>query len=70
MECGNVTQARRMTNLCPGNRVRYRRSLGISVQSYYRQRSEYGGMKLAQIKCLRELEKENGIVSVDVEKLR
>ncbi len=23
VECGNVTQARRMTNLCPGNRVRY-----------------------------------------------
>ena len=35
------------------------RSLGISEQSYYRWRSEYGGMKLAQVKRLKELEKEN-----------
>ncbi len=31
------------------------RSLGISEQSYYRWRSEYGGMKLAQVKRLKEL---------------
>ena len=35
------------------------RSLGVSEQSYYRWRSEYGGMKLVQIKRLKELEKEN-----------
>ncbi len=35
------------------------RALGISEQSYYRWRSEYGGMKLAQVKRLKELEKEN-----------
>ena len=35
------------------------RSLGISEQSYYRWRSEYGGMKLEQVKRLKELEKEN-----------
>jgi len=35
------------------------RSLGISRQSYYRWRSEYGGMKLEQVKRLKELEKEN-----------
>ena len=35
------------------------RSLGISEQSYYRWRSEYGGMKLEQVRRLKELEKEN-----------
>ena len=35
------------------------RAQGISEQSYYRWRSEYGGMKLAQVKRLKELEKEN-----------
>jgi len=35
------------------------RSLGISEQSYYRWRSEYGGMKLEQVKRLKDLEKEN-----------
>ncbi len=31
----------------------------MSEQTYYRWRSEYGGMKLAQAKRLKELEKEN-----------
>ena len=35
------------------------RSIGISEQSYYRWRKEYGGMKLDQVKRLKELEKEN-----------
>lgn len=35
------------------------RSLGISEQSYYRWRSEYGGMKLEQVKRLKDLEKKN-----------
>ena len=35
------------------------RSLGISAQSYYRWRTEYGGMKLDQVKRLKELEREN-----------
>ena len=35
------------------------RHAGISEQSYYRWRSEYGGMKLEQVKRLKELEKEN-----------
>ena len=35
------------------------RSLRISEQSWDRWRSEYGGMQLAQVKRLRELEKEN-----------
>jgi transposase-like protein len=32
---------------------------GISVQSYFRWRKEYGGMKLDQAKRFKELEKEN-----------
>jgi len=35
------------------------RNLGVSEQSYYRWRKEYGGMKLDQAKRLKELEKEN-----------
>jgi putative transposase len=35
------------------------RSLGISEQSYYRWRREYGGLKVDQAKRLKELEKEN-----------
>ena len=33
--------------------------LGISTQSYYRYRKEYGGLKVNQAKRLKELEKEN-----------
>ena len=32
----------------------------ITVQTYYRWRKEYGGLRLDQAKRLRELEKENG----------
>lgn len=35
------------------------RVLGISEQSYYRWRREYGGLKVDQAKRLKELEKEN-----------
>ena len=35
------------------------RDLGISDQSYYRWRKEYGGMKVTQAKRLKDLEKEN-----------
>ena len=35
------------------------RRLGISEQSYYRWRKEYGGMKVNQARRLKELEKEN-----------
>jgi transposase-like protein len=35
------------------------RGLGISEASYYRWRSEYGGLKLEQARRLKELEKEN-----------
>jgi transposase-like protein len=36
------------------------RRLGISEQSYYRWRREYGGLKMGQAKRLKDLEKENG----------
>ena len=35
------------------------RSLGISEQSYYRWRREYGGLKVSQARQLKDLEKEN-----------
>ena len=35
------------------------RSLGVSEQSYYRWRKEYGGLKTDQAKRLKDLEKEN-----------
>ena len=36
------------------------REAGISQQSYYRWRKEYGGMNTADAKRMKELEKENG----------
>ena len=35
------------------------RKLGISEQTYYRWRKEYGGMRVDQAKKLKELEQEN-----------
>ncbi len=35
------------------------RSIEVSEQTYYRWRSEYGGMRTSQAKKLKELEKEN-----------
>ena len=35
------------------------RSCGISEQTYYRWRKEYGGMRVEQARKLKELEKEN-----------
>jgi ubiquinone biosynthesis protein Coq4 len=32
----------------------------ITVQTFYRWRKEYGGLKMDQVKRLKELEKENG----------
>jgi transposase-like protein len=36
------------------------RDMGITEQTYYRWRKEYGGMKTVQVKRLKELERENG----------
>lgn len=35
------------------------RSIGVSEQSYYRWRREYGGLKVDQARRLKELEREN-----------
>ena len=35
------------------------RALGVSEQSYYRWRREYGGLKVDHAKRLKDLEKEN-----------
>jgi putative transposase len=39
--------------------VKVVRKLGITEQTYYRWRKEYGGMKVEQAKRLKELEAEN-----------
>jgi transposase-like protein len=36
------------------------RDAGVTAQTYYRWRKEFGGLKLDQAKRLKELEKENG----------
>ena len=35
------------------------KKIGVTEQSYYRWRNEYGGLKLDQVKRLKELEAEN-----------
>jgi len=46
--------------LANGKRVKQVcRELGVSEQTYYRWRKEYGGMKVSQAKRLKELEKQN-----------
>jgi len=36
------------------------KKLGVSEQTYYRWRKEYGGLRMDQAKRFKELEKENG----------
>ena len=36
------------------------KQIGVTEQTYYRWRKEYGGLKVEQAKRLKELEKENG----------
>ena len=36
------------------------RTIGVSEPTYYRWRTEYGGLKLDQVKRLKQLEAENG----------
>ena len=35
------------------------RQLSISVQSYYRWRKQYGGLKISQVKRMKDIEREN-----------
>ena len=43
-----------------GNVGQISRELGVTEQTYYRWRREYGGMKTAQARRLKDLERENG----------
>ena len=45
------------------------RSVGVSEQSYYRWRREYGGLKLDQAKRLKDLDRENDRLKRAVSKL-
>ena len=50
------------------------REIGVSEQSYYRWRKEYGGLKMDQARRLKELERENsrlkrGVADLTLEKL-
>ena len=56
-----INQLRRAEEaLANGKRVKQVcRELGVSEQTYYRWRREYGGMKVSQAKRLKELEKQN-----------
>lgn len=47
-----VNQGERVSAVC--------KEIGVTEQTYYRWRKEYGGLKLDQAKRLKELEKENG----------
>jgi putative transposase len=46
-----ISQGKKVDQLC--------REIGITEQTYYRWRKEYGGMKTIQVKRLKELEREN-----------
>jgi len=47
-----ISQGRSVGQVC--------REIGVTEQTYYRWRKEYGGMKTAQVKKLKDLERENG----------
>ena len=46
-----ISQGKNVGKIC--------REIGISEQTYYRWRKEYGGMKTVQVKRLKDLEREN-----------
>ena len=46
-----VSQGKNVAQIC--------REIGISEQTYYRWRKEYGGMKTVQVKRFKDLEREN-----------
>jgi len=47
-----LSQGEKVKGICRG--------LGITEQTYYRWRKDYGGMKVSQARRLKELERENG----------
>jgi putative transposase len=46
-----ISQGKNVGQIC--------REIGVSEQTYYRWRKEYGGMKTVQVKRLKDLEREN-----------
>jgi transposase-like protein len=46
-----LSQGRKLAEVC--------KKLSITEQTYYRWRKEYGGLRVEQVKRLRELEREN-----------
>ena len=48
-----VSQGEKVKGIC-------RSRLGITEQTYYRWRKDYGGMKVSQARRFKELERENG----------
>ena len=56
-----LAQGRSVGEICRG--------LGVSEASYYRWRSEYGGLKVDQARRLKELERENARLKRAVAKL-
>ncbi len=45
------------------------RTLGVTEQTYYRWRKEYGGLKISQARRLKELERENSRLKTAVAEL-
>jgi transposase-like protein len=56
-----VSQGKSVGHIC--------REIGIAEQTYYRWRKEYGGMKTAQVKRLKDLERENSHLKKSVAEL-
>ena len=48
----DLAQGKRAPDVC--------KKLGVTEQTYYRWRKEYGGLKVDQARRLKDLEKENG----------
>ncbi len=74
---GQIINALRQAEVGIANGKKIRevcRDLGVSEQTYYRWRREYGGMKTSQAKRLKDLEKEvqllkRAVADLTVEKL-
>ncbi len=57
-DCGQAATGRGVA-VARKDGVRGVRTIGVTEQSYYRWRSEYGGLKLNQVKRLKQLKQEN-----------
>ena len=62
LSAGQIINQLRRAEVAMANGKRVKqvcRELGVSEQTYYRWRKEYGGMKVSQAKRLKALEKQN-----------